>query len=112
MSRRSSIESNWIGSLWVHKYMNEQQIIQLIHQIVDPKISDVLKKSNSFIKKRVFDPVTDINSPITGSSQQIGFFNTPKIAQPIVSGSKASNAALTSLCIALANLGLITNSTT
>ncbi len=37
--------------------------------------------------------------------------DTVPIAKPTVSGSRGSNAALTSLCTALANLGLITNST-
>lgn len=44
---------------------------------------------------------------------QIGFNNTAPIAQPIVSGSRADpEAALANLLTALANYGLITNSTT
>jgi len=43
----------------------------------------------------------------------IGFFNgTTPIAKPTVTGSKGGNAALASLITALANLGLITDSTT
>lgn len=42
---------------------------------------------------------------------QMGFFSATAISKPTVSGSRGSNAALASLCTALANLGLITNST-
>jgi len=44
---------------------------------------------------------------------QIGFNNTAPIAKPTVSGSRADpEAALANLLTALANYGLITNSTT
>lgn len=46
---------------------------------------------------------------VTGN---VGFYDTTPIAKPTVTGAKGGNAALTSLCTALANLGLITNSTT
>lgn len=42
----------------------------------------------------------------------LGFYNANTIAKPTVTGSRGGNAALASLCTALANLGLITNSTT
>ncbi len=42
----------------------------------------------------------------------IGFFGSTPIAKPTVSGSRGGNAALDDLCSELANLGLITNSTT
>ena len=42
---------------------------------------------------------------------KVGFYDTVPIAKPTVTGSRGSNAALASLCTALANLGLITNST-
>ncbi|HEY1922039.1 MAG TPA: hypothetical protein VGG44_04680 [Tepidisphaeraceae bacterium] len=45
------------------------------------------------------------------SSATIGFLGATPIARPAVTGSKGANAALTSLCTALASLGLITNST-
>jgi hypothetical protein len=41
-----------------------------------------------------------------------GFYGTVAVAKPGVSGSRGGNAALDSLCNALASLGLITNSTT
>jgi hypothetical protein len=41
-----------------------------------------------------------------------GFNGTAAIAKPTVSGAKAGNAALASLCTALASYGLITDSTT
>jgi hypothetical protein len=47
-----------------------------------------------------------------GASGEIGFFGVTPTAKPTVSGSRGGNAALASLCTALANLGLITNSTT
>lgn len=40
----------------------------------------------------------------------VGFFSTNPIAKPTVSGSRGGNAALQSLLTALANLGLITDS--
>lgn len=40
----------------------------------------------------------------------IGFFAATPVAKPTVTGSRGGNAALTSLLTALANLGLITNS--
>jgi hypothetical protein len=54
------------------------------------------------------DPARNIKMSGTG----LGFFGTPAIAKPTVSGSKGGNAALTSLITALANYGLITDSTT
>lgn len=42
----------------------------------------------------------------------IGFYTTAPVAKPTVTGSKAANAALTSLMTALSNLGLVTDSTT
>lgn len=54
----------------------------------------------------------------TGSAKQvranntgIGFYGGNPIAKPAVTGSRAGNAALASLLTALANLGLVTNST-
>lgn len=41
----------------------------------------------------------------------LGFYGATATSKPTVSGSRGSNAALTSLCTALADLGLITNST-
>lgn len=61
----------------------------------------------------IFTPITITRS--TGAvtfSGNVGFNNTTAIAKPTVSGSKGGNAALTSLVTALANYGLITNSTT
>ncbi len=42
----------------------------------------------------------------------VGFNNITAIAKPTITGSRAGNAALASLLTALANYGLITNSTT
>lgn len=42
----------------------------------------------------------------------LGFYGAGTQPKPTVNGAKAGNAALTSLCAALATLGLITNSTT
>ena len=51
-------------------------------------------------------------SSITFSSNRIGFFGASAAAKQTVSGSRGGNAALASLLTALANYGLITNSTT
>ena len=42
----------------------------------------------------------------------VGFFGAGGVTRPTITGSRGGNAALTSLLSALANLGLITNSTT
>lgn len=47
-----------------------------------------------------------------GAGGVIGFFGATPVARPTVTGSKGGNAALGSLLTALANLGLITDSTT
>jgi len=46
------------------------------------------------------------------AAAKVGFFGSTPITQPTVSGSKSSNAALTSLITKLALLGLIVDSTT
>ena len=46
----------------------------------------------------------------SGSAPMIGFLGAAPVARPTVSGSRGSNAALTSLLTALANLGLVTDS--
>lgn len=53
---------------------------------------------------------TPANQTLTINAQ-VGFNCTPAIAKPTVTGSRGSNAALASLITALANYGLITDST-
>jgi hypothetical protein len=48
----------------------------------------------------------------TGTAPAIGFLGAAAMARPAVTGSRGGNAALASLLTALANLGLITDSTT
>lgn len=48
----------------------------------------------------------------TGSAAAIGFLGATPVARPEVTGSAGGNAALASLLTALANLGLITDSST
>lgn len=47
----------------------------------------------------------------SGAAAQVGFLGATPVSRPTVSGSRGSNAALQSLCSALASLGLITDST-
>lgn len=47
----------------------------------------------------------------TGLGNKLGFYNTPPIAKPTITGSRAGNAALASLLTSLANLGLLVDST-
>lgn len=47
-----------------------------------------------------------------GAGSTLGFFAATPVAQPTVTGSRGGNAALASLLVALANLGLIVNGTT
>lgn len=87
--------------------MIEDKIVQL-----EKRIEELEKEANNpdFRKWRVFDSVTDQFSPITGASQQIGFFGTPKIAKQTITGSRGGNVALASLLTKLAALGLIVDS--
>jgi len=55
---------------------------------------------------------SDTASLIEWNATGLGFFGSAPIAKPTVTGAKAGNAALTSLCTQLAALGLITDSTT
>jgi hypothetical protein len=48
---------------------------------------------------------------IIGAAGELGFFGSSAVAKPTVSGSRGGNAALASLLTALANLGLVTDST-
>jgi hypothetical protein len=50
-------------------------------------------------------------SKLAVNTTGLGFFATSPIAKPTVTGSRGGNAALASLLTALANYGLITNST-
>lgn len=50
------------------------------------------------------------DTTLTLRSSALGFYSTTAVAKPTVTGSRGSNAALTSLLTALASLGLITNS--
>jgi hypothetical protein len=79
-------------------------------------------------KKKVFLNDIPINGDVTGSmfsatltsiagalnhdGSTAGFYGTAPITKPAVTGSRGGNAALASLLTALANLGLITDSTT
>lgn len=51
------------------------------------------------------------NARIEADSTGVGFFGATPIARPTVTGSRGGNAALTDLLSELANLGLITDST-
>jgi hypothetical protein len=84
--------------------INEKTIRDIIRSELEPIIRE------NFRKWRSFDSVTDQYSPVTGASQQIGFYGTPKIAKQTVTGSRGGNAALASLLTKLAALGLITDS--
>jgi len=59
-----------------------------------------------------FLPLTISALSLTLTSTNLGFYGAGGVTKPNVTGSRGGNAALTSLCTALANLGLITNSTT
>lgn len=61
--------------------------------------------------KAYFSGELEIDGDFNHDGSNIGFYGTAPIAKPTVTGSRGGNAALASLCTALANLGLITNST-
>lgn len=54
--------------------------------------------------------VGDLHGPLAHKGATAGFYGTAAVAKPTVTGSRAGNAALTSLLTALASQGLITNS--
>lgn len=57
------------------------------------------------------DPGNTVNR-VEWNGTGLGFFNSAPIAKPAATGSRGGNAALASLLTALANLGLVTDSTT
>jgi hypothetical protein len=56
--------------------------------------------------------LSSTNGPLNINSPTIGFFGATAIAQPAITGAKGGNTALASLITQLANLGLVTDSTT
>lgn len=52
------------------------------------------------------------SAPVILGTTLLGFYSTVPISKPAASGSRGGNAALASLLTALANLGLLTDSTT
>lgn len=54
----------------------------------------------------------EIDGALNHDGTTIGFYNTTPITKPTVTGAKGGNVALTNLLTALANLGLLTDSTT
>jgi hypothetical protein len=91
--------------------MDKEEIIQLVSAILEPKLQEMKDELSSFRRWNPQDSVTDQFSPITGASQQIGFYGTTKKSKQTVTGSKGANAALTSLMAALSTIGLVTDST-
>lgn len=67
---------------------------------------DLITKANTLLKS------ADDSIKLEISDNGLGFFNTPPVSKPTVSGSKSGNAALDSLLVALSDLGLITDSST
>jgi len=54
----------------------------------------------------------EIDGALNHDGSTVGFYNTTPIAKPTVTGAKGGNVALGNLLTALANLGLLTDSTT
>ena len=81
-----------------------------VQKMINEAISSLRTEMDSFKKWRKYASVIDKFSPITGASNQIGFYGTTKVAKQTVTGSRGSNAALASLLTALSNIGLITDS--
>jgi hypothetical protein len=53
-----------------------------------------------------------VNTAFQHSGSSLGFYGTTAISKPTVTGSRGGNAALASLLTTLANLGLLTDSST
>jgi hypothetical protein len=45
------------------------------------------------------------------STETLGFYGTVPIGRPVLTGSVSSNACVSTIVLALANLGIVTNST-
>lgn len=101
----------------------------MIDAAVDAKLKKFKEKNLSFRSWITVDTPTDTFTatnkrqtgnflPLAGGELsgnlkidgQVGFYNTSATAQQTVTGSRGSNAALTSLLTALATIGLIINS--
>lgn len=63
------------------------------------------------LRSRFLDLHGDVRAA-TGADDVLGFFGVPRVARPVVTGSRGGNAALASMLTALASLGLIIDSTT
>jgi hypothetical protein len=53
-----------------------------------------------------------VRHTLNGGANTAGFFGAPPVSQPIVTGSRGGNAALTSLLTGLDSLGLVDDQTT
>ena len=86
-----------------------KKIMGMVSNMIDFKLKDFKEKNLSFRSWQKFDSVSDVFSPITGNSGQIGFYGTSKQPKQIVTGSRGGNAALQTLLTALSTIGLITD---
>lgn len=105
--------------------------LRQIDALIQKRLSEFKRQELSFTKRRLTDTATDkkaaapkqqntggylatTGGTMTGGlvTANIGFYGTTAKSKQTVSGSKGSNAALTSLMSALATLGLVTDSTT
>jgi hypothetical protein len=81
--------------------------VQVVTRGTDTNVGfDIRPKGTGAIRLRGGSGTAQVQVTETG----VGFFSTTPIAKPTVSGSRGGNAALQSLLTALANLGLITDS--
>lgn len=92
----------------------QEQLTSAIESVLERRLTglkaEIKKEILDFRRWNPQDSVSDQFSPITGASQQIGFYGTNKKPKQTVTGSKGGNAALTSLLTALATIGLIADS--
>lgn len=68
--------------------------------------------ANTWAAKQTFSTEIEIDGNLNHDGSNIGFYGNAPQPRPTVSGSRAGNAALADLLAELANLGLITDTTT
>lgn len=89
-------------------------IRQSYNRFKDVSVNSITKNPPNYVSDGANDFITtdDIQIPhgSTGGTK-LGFYGTEPVVKPTVTGSTGSNAALISLLSALADLGLITDST-
>lgn len=77
-----------------------------------PRVLSNYSTTSLQVRNEAGDVIIDVSDGGVKLKGDLGFFNTTPISKVTVTGSKGGNSALANLLTALANYGLIVNSTT